>query len=117
MIGNNIKLLREIRGLEQQELAQLVGVSPGTIAHIEKGTRKPSYDMMFRIADALAVSVINLVLSKEEIDRFYYDEEIGLRYPGSDRLKEILNKVLENNTTWAKAKHVAIINLDEIDKL
>lgn len=73
--------------------------------------------MMYRIADALSVSVINLVLSKEEIDRFYYDEEIGLRYPGSDKLKEILNKVLENNTAWVKAKHVAIVNLDEIDKL
>lgn len=43
MIGENIKILRNIRGLEQQELAQLVGVSPGTIAHIEKGTRNPSY--------------------------------------------------------------------------
>lgn len=113
-IGENIKLLRGIRGLTQQELAELAGVAPGTLAHIEKGTRNPSLDMLYNIADKLSVSIINLVLTKEEIDRFYFDDEIQQRYPGSERLKEILQRVLENNTTWDKTKKIAIIDVDDI---
>ena len=70
MIGDNVKLLRNIRGLTQKDLAELVDVAPGTLAHIEKGTRNPSLEMLYKLADALSVSVINLVLSQEEIDRF-----------------------------------------------
>lgn len=117
MIGDNVKLLRNIRGLGQKELAELIGIAPGTLAHIEKGTRNPSLEMLYKLADALCVSVINLLLSKEEIDRFYYDEEIQRRYPGSERLKEILNRVLENNTMWDKTKRIAIIDIDDLDKL
>ena len=113
-IGSNIKLLRNIRGLSQQELAELAGIAPGFLSHIEKGTRNPSLDMLYKLADTLSVSVINLVLSKEEIERFYFDEEIQRRYPGSERLKEILNRVLENNTAWDKTKRIAIIDLDDV---
>ncbi len=70
--------------------------------------------MLYKLADTLSVSVINLVLSKEEIERFYFDEEIQRRYPGSERLKEILNRVLENNTAWDKTKRIAIIDLDDM---
>ena len=62
MIGDNVKLLRNIRGLTQKDLAELVDVAPGTLAHIEKGTRNPSLEMLYKLADALSVSVINLVL-------------------------------------------------------
>lgn len=114
MIGDNIKLLRDIRQMTQQELAKLVGISPGALAHIEKGTRNPSYEMLFKLADALSVSVLNLLLSKEEIDRFYYDAEIARRYPGSEKLKEMLNQVLENNTAWDKTRRVAIIDITDL---
>ncbi len=116
MIGDNIKLLRDIRGLTRTELAELIKVAPATLWNIENGTRNPSLEMLYKIADALTVSVINLLLSKEEIDRFYYDAEIGKRYPGSERLKEILHRVLENNTAWDNTKRIAIIDLDDIDK-
>ncbi len=117
MIGDNIKLIRNIRGLSQKDLAELVDIAPGTLAHLEKGTRNPSLEMLYKLADALSVSVINLVLSKEEIDRFYYDAEIQQRYPGSERLKEILRRVLENTTAWDHTKRIAIIDLDDFDKL
>lgn len=116
MIGDNIKLLRRIRGLSQKELAELINVAPATLWNIENGTRNPSLDMLYKLADALCVSIINLLLSKEEIDRFYYDAEIEKRYPGSERLKEILQRVLENNTAWDRTKKIAIIDLDDIDK-
>ena len=115
MIGNNVKMLRNIRGLTQKELADIIDIAPATLWNIENGTRNPSLEMLYKLADALSVSVINLLLSEEEIDRFYFDAEIQLRYPNSERLKELLSKVLENMTAWDHTKRIAIIDLDDFE--
>lgn len=116
MIGRNIKLLRDVRGLSQKELAELVGASTGTLSHIESGTRQPSLEMLYKIADALNVSVLNLLLDEKEIDRFFYDDIIQSYYPGSVKLKEILDQIIDNNLLWNGTKRVAIVDLDELDK-
>ncbi|MDY3929368.1 MAG: helix-turn-helix transcriptional regulator [Clostridia bacterium] len=67
LIGDNVKLLRNIRVLTQKDLAELVDVAPGTLAHIEKGTCNPSLELLYKLADALSVSVINLVLSLDKM--------------------------------------------------
>lgn len=115
MIGTNIKILRDVRGLSQKDLAGLIGTPAGTLSHIEKGTRQPSVDMLYRIADALNVSVINLVLDEAEVARFFYDDVIKAYYPCSTRLKEIMDQVIANGMLWEKAKRVAIIDLDDLD--
>lgn len=115
MIGTNVKMLREIRGLSQADLAERIEASAGTLSHIEKGTRQPSLDMLYRIADALNVSVINMVLDEKEIGRFLYDEVIKAYYPGSTRLKEIMDQLIENGLVWDKARRVAIVDLDDLD--
>ena len=51
---NNIKEIREKKGIKQRELAELTGLSVGYICHLEKGSRKnPSYNTMVSIANAL----------------------------------------------------------------
>jgi len=116
LIGKNVKLLREIRGLSQKELAELVEASTGTLSHIENNSRQPSLEMIYKIADALNVSVLNLLLDEKEINRFYHDDIIQSYYPGSIRLKEILNQIIENNIVWNGTKRVAIVDLDELEK-
>ena len=116
MIGTNIKLLRDIRGLSQKELAEFASISTGTLSHIENGGRQPSLEMLYKIADALNVSIINLVLDEREIGRFLYDDVIKAYYPGSTRLKEILGQLIENGVAWDNAKRVAIIDLSDTDK-
>lgn len=115
-IGKNIKILRDIRGMTQKELAELIGVPAGTLSHIEKGTRQPSIDMLYAIADALSVSVINLVLEEKEVERFLYNEIIQAYYPGSARLKELLDQFIENNISWDNAKRIAIVELGDTGK-
>lgn len=116
MIHTNITLLREIRGYSQKELAELAHINAGTLSHIEKGTRQPSVEMMYTIADALNVSLINLVMDEKEIARFLYDDVIKAYYPGSTRLKGILDQLLENGIAWENAKRVAIIDLSDNSK-
>ena len=65
MIGKNIQFYRDLREMKGKDLAAKVGCSVGALSHIEKGSRQPSVDMLYKIADALDVSVINLVLDEK----------------------------------------------------
>lgn len=58
MYKNKIAKLRKERGLTQEELANLTGVSVGYISHLENGTRRnPSVEVMNRFAIALNKTV------------------------------------------------------------
>lgn len=52
-----IRTMRLVKGLEQQELAELLNVSPGSISNYEGGSRKPSVNVIARIAEALGMDV------------------------------------------------------------
>lgn len=114
MIGKNITFYRELRNLRGKELAARVGCSVGALSHIEKGNRQPSMEMLYKIADALGVSVINLVMDEREIQRFYYDEAVKAFIPGSDTLNRVLDILKKDNAAWTDAKRIAIVNLDDL---
>lgn len=56
--GEEIKRLRELKGLSQALLAESIGLKQGFISHIEKGRRQGLADVrqFFRLADALGVT-------------------------------------------------------------
>jgi transcriptional regulator with XRE-family HTH domain len=67
LIGRRIKEIREGRGWTQYRLAKEAGVQPSTISQIESGTRKkPSIDVLEKVADALSVTVGTLLGQKNE---------------------------------------------------
>jgi transcriptional regulator with XRE-family HTH domain len=51
-----LKAARELRGLSQAALAEKAGAPPTTISHFEAGSRKPSFDSLRRLAQALEVT-------------------------------------------------------------
>ena len=51
-----LRTAREKRGLSQGELSNRAGLQPSAISHFETGTRKPSFDNLRRLADALDVT-------------------------------------------------------------
>jgi len=59
--GMRLKRLREKRGWTQQVLAEKVGVARVTIARIEIGNRRPSLELVERLAKALKVKVGDLL--------------------------------------------------------
>lgn len=56
-----LKRMREKRGWTQEDLASKVGVARVTIARIEIGNRRPSLELLERIAKALKVKVGDLL--------------------------------------------------------
>lgn len=56
-----LKRLRKARGLTQKQLAEKVSVAWATIARIEIGNRRPSLQLLERLAKALKVKVAELL--------------------------------------------------------
>jgi transcriptional regulator with XRE-family HTH domain len=51
-----LKAARDLRGFNQDQLAERSGLQSSAISHFETGNRKPSFDNLRRLADALGVS-------------------------------------------------------------
>ena len=56
MFSERLRLAREHRGFNQSDLAKRAGLQASAISHFETGTRKPSFDNLRRLADALDVT-------------------------------------------------------------
>lgn len=61
MIGENIKLIRQSKGLTQEELAKKLGISKSAISRYESGQRDPNLDSADKIASVLGVALRDLV--------------------------------------------------------
>jgi transcriptional regulator with XRE-family HTH domain len=61
-LANNIKKLREAKGLSQEKLARLADVANNTLIKMESGENKnPTLDTLKKVAKALVVSVDDLI--------------------------------------------------------
>lgn len=58
MYNNQLRKIREEKGMTLEELSNLSGVSVGYLCHLERGSRKnPSMGVMEKIAKALHRSI------------------------------------------------------------
>ena len=69
MLNENLSRIRRKRGLTQESLAIKLNVVRQTVSKWENGTAVPDADMLCRIADALDVSVAELLGSPEREDK------------------------------------------------
>lgn len=60
-MGKRIRRQRRWVDLSQEQLAELVGVSTSFIGHIERGTRVPSLETIWRICKELEVSMDHIM--------------------------------------------------------
>ncbi|MDD2979983.1 MAG: helix-turn-helix transcriptional regulator [Hespellia sp.] len=61
-LGERISKLRGNKKLSQEELASIINVTRETLARLETAKRKPSLDTIVEIANALEVSVDDLLV-------------------------------------------------------
>ncbi|MDE6087567.1 MAG: helix-turn-helix domain-containing protein [Oscillospiraceae bacterium] len=69
MLGENLKSVREKRGLTQEKLAKEVEVNRVNLAYYENGTKVPSVAVLTRIADTLDCSIDGLLDRKKFEDQ------------------------------------------------
>ena len=51
-----LRQARELRGWNQGDIAERAGMPASSIAHFESGSRRPSFDSLRRLANALEIS-------------------------------------------------------------
>lgn len=61
---------RRHRDLNQEQLANRAGLKPAAISHFETGARKPSFDNLRKLADALSVTSDYLLGRTEDMEGF-----------------------------------------------
>lgn len=102
---DRLKAARELRKLKQSEVAERAKLPPSSIAHFEAGARKPSFDTLRRLANALEVTTDYLLGRVDDPglaeagDPLYRD--MGKL---TDRDREIAKEFLEMLAKKAEAK-------------
>lgn len=66
-LGERIRKRRQALGITQEELAQVLRVTPQHISAVEQNKRAPSLAFLTRLAEELGVSIDYLVSGKEGI--------------------------------------------------
>ena len=66
ILKNNLKEVRQKKGLTQEELGTNVGVSRQTIISIERYRYKPTLELAMKLAEKLNIKIEKL---------FYFDQE------------------------------------------
>ena len=67
--GMNVKLLRGMRGLTQENLAELAGMKRGQVGEFERGSRGIQLATLDRLANALGVKSWELLRPRDETGR------------------------------------------------
>lgn len=102
LFQERLRAARELRKWSQDELAEKAGMPPSSIAHFESGSRKPSFDTLRRLANALEVTTDYLLGRVEDpslaeaADPLFRDVS---KLTGNDRelAKDFLKMLAERN--------------------
>jgi transcriptional regulator with XRE-family HTH domain len=77
-LAENVRGLRERRGLTQAQLAKLAGLPRATWSHLESGAANPTLSVLRKVAAILQVSVEELI-SARSTTRLHRKEDLPVR--------------------------------------
>ena len=66
LVGSTIRRLRKEKGMTQEFLSSFAGIARSHLAMIETGSKQPNFETIWRIAQALNISVTSLVSEIEQ---------------------------------------------------
>ena len=94
VIGRRINLIRKSKGITSEKLAEMAGVSPVYIRHIECGARTPSLNTFISITSALDTTTDFILRDEENVDQvIVYELERKLRGLPDKKLKMVYDVV------------------------
>ncbi|KMZ52377.1 helix-turn-helix domain-containing protein [Dorea sp. D27] len=100
--ANVLRLLRNGRGISQQELARLLGISKSAVNMYERGERQPNFETLELIADFFHVD-IDYLLGRTDTARSAYPDTVAAHFD-TDDLTDDEKKDVENYIEFIRAK-------------
>jgi len=111
-IASRIRSARGKTGFTRKQLAAASGASERYLAHLEAGTGNPSVEMLLAIANALGISMTELLPQGGELDPLVAHAAQILRRLPQERVFELLANLGEKPIALAgKAQRIALIGL------
>ena len=89
-LGQNLRQLREARGLAQQQLAERAGIPRATWANLASGGANPTLAVLARVAGALEVSIEELIAAPRAVVRLYRAAELRQRGRSGVEVRQLL---------------------------
>lgn len=89
-LASNVRALRESRGLSQEQISKLAGVTRPTWANIESGGANPTLSVLVRVAAALHVTIEELIGPPRASCKLYKAEELRSRSRGGVDIRALL---------------------------
>jgi XRE family transcriptional regulator, regulator of sulfur utilization len=89
-LAGNLRQLREARGATQAELAKLARVPRATWAHLESGAGNPTLSVVCRVAEALQVSLEELLAQPRASARHFPSRELETKKRGVVAVRKLL---------------------------
>src|SRR5688572_20852076 len=93
-LGNNIRQLREARGMTQEQMAKVSGVPRPTWANLESGAANPTLAVLVKVANALQVPLEELIGPQRAVVKLYKSESLPVRLRGKVRLRKLLPETI-----------------------
>jgi transcriptional regulator with XRE-family HTH domain len=89
-LGQNVRQLRAARGLTQAQIARLAGLPRATWANLETGAANPTLAVLGRVADALQVTLEELVSTPRAAVQHYPRGSLPTRLRGAVEVRRLL---------------------------
>src|SRR5580658_6757829 len=93
-LADNVKALREARGLSQQQIAQIAGIPRATWTHLESGGANPTLAVLVKVAAALQVRLDELLAEPRAPARHLRADELVVRHRGDVSIRKLLPEPL-----------------------
>lgn len=90
-LANNVRALREARGISQQQIAQIAGIPRPTWANIESGEANPTLAVLTRVAAALGARIEDLLSAPQGEARHWPAETLPLHRQGRTSLRTLID--------------------------
>lgn len=99
MYGTKIRMIRELRGISQENIAHELGIAQNTYSKIESNQTKLTTEMLAKIADVLEVSPMDIMTQQPAIINFQPNQGTQQAFGHVDTFvstqKELFEKLLE----------------------
>ena len=112
-IGQRIRQERLRHRLSQEHLAELTGASPQYISHIETARKKASLEMILKIANALDVSVDQLIADNLTGSQYKGDAELSQLFTGCTHYERRIILEIATAARYILEEYRWILNIDK----